>query len=515
MGTPFAVRPLRYYGQDSQHSAFPGAVRLPDGRFLVVYRQGSNHYTNRDGSIVSAVSDTGETWSAPTTVVSYAGDGVDCRDPSVSLSADGHTLYLTYFRGTAGNPAIGSFIRRSEDYGQTWGPEYRIDGGMTSSAITSPAIEVSGRLLAFHYSKPGTETYWSVFKAASDDGGVTWNSARLMSGQMDGRDYPEPYAIAKDGRVFLAFRWGANAQIGSMSSEDGGEHWSAPAVRFNGSGRPTSLWLADGSILVALRDVNNGRLSVRSTPDVGATWYPPRVVQYPPDHGMSTYVTFLETEPGKVFAAMTAEESTGTVSRLGFAYLANAGSETLYGITPADDNTVVTSVFDYPEGSAPPYPWVVGGGVVVQGGVQSAVADNVPDFVVQSTAGPDQSVTADLMWIGQAGLGVVLRYKDPSNWILFTSETGGSVLRLYKSVGGTVTLLSSASWSVAAGAYHTFTASVRGGQIRAGVDGDTNLRCDLSAADNAALSGWSAGVKLNSQPGGLNTCRRLSIVALS
>jgi hypothetical protein len=513
------VKPIPVYGQDTQYSAFPSVARLANGSLMVVYRQGSNHYVARDGFIRSTIStDLGKTWSAPVTVIP-ALSGTDYRDPSISASNDGSTLYLTFFKATTAVGAAGSFFRASTDGGATWSAEVRIDPGLPSSAITAPAVSFAdGSLVTVHYSKATGDTFDSVWSSRSTDGGATWTATRLVNGQTAGRDYQEPYLVRQGAGLFLAFRWGTNASIGSMSSTDSGTTWSTPAADFAGTGRPSFAWLADGTIAVYLRD-SAGRFGLRVTRDRGATWYPQYTVQSPPKGGMSTYASFVETAPGQVFTVMAAEDSTATTSRLAFTYLGEGSQQTPLGFVPGEllssvlnyDALAFATSFQQPNGALP-QPWNIasGGLTVTDGFLRSSAADNVPDYGVLETRSLDQHIEADFLWTGQAGFGVLLRVTDANNWLLFTVETGGANIRLYKNVSGTITQLVVVTGKpVAAGSFNTYSASIRGTTVTAAVNGETMIHYDLSGPDNSALSGTSVGVKLNEQPSSTTQCKRV------
>ncbi|MFJ1762921.1 exo-alpha-sialidase [Amycolatopsis sp. NPDC088138] len=515
------AKPAIAYGQDTQHSAFPSVTRLPDNTLLVVYRQGSNHYTNRDGFIRSTAShDDGRTWSAPATVIA-ASAGTDFRDPSISLSRDGTKLYLTYFKATTSVGAAGSFFRSSADGGATWGSEVRIDASLPSSAISAPVVQLADNsLLAPHYSKSSGETFDSAWIARSTDNGATWTSTRVVNGQSAGRDYQEPYLVNRGSALFLTFRWGNNASIGAALSTDNGATWSTPAAAFTGTGRPSSAWLADDTVVVYLRD-SAGRFVIRATRDRGTSWLPPYVVQIPAKGGMTTYASMLETTPGQVFTVMATEDAPSTESRLAFTYLGVGAQQTPLGFVPGEqaavragyDQLVLATSFQQPNGALPIPWWVAAGALTVTDGLlRSASADNVADNGVVETGSPDHRAEADFLWTGQAGFGIFLRYTDASNYLLFTPETGGVNIRLYKNIGGTITQLVLATGKpVNAGGFHTLTATVRAGTVIAAVNGETLIHYDLTGAENSALTGTSAGVKINEQSGSVTQCRRVVI----
>ena len=305
------------------HWAFPSVTRLADGSLRVVYREGANHYSRRDGFIRSTTStDLGRTWSKPVTVIPTA-PGIDYRDPSISTSRDGGTLYLTYFKGLSSLSAAGSFFRSSTDGGATWSGEVRIDPNLASSAITAPVVQLAdGSLAAVHYSRAAGESRDSVWWSRSTDRGATWTTTRLINGQSAGRDYQEPYLVSQGANLFLTFRWGNRDSIGSMTSSNSGYTWSTPAPDFPGTGRPSSVWLADGTLVVYVRDPA-GDFDIRVSADRGATWGPARLIQTPPRGGMSTYASFVEVTPGSVFTVMTAEDASAIRSGLSFTTLSD------------------------------------------------------------------------------------------------------------------------------------------------------------------------------------------------
>jgi hypothetical protein len=307
-----------------------------------------------------------------------------------------------------------------------------------------------------------------------------------------------------------------------MTSTDSGTTWSTPAADFLGTGRPSSAWLVDGTIVVYLRD-SGGRFAHRLTRDRGATWYPQYTVQSPPKGGMSTYASLVETSPGQVFTVMAAEDSTATTSRLAFTYLGESSQQTPLGFVPGEllssvlnyDALTFATSFQQPNGALP-QPWTVpsGGLTVTDGFLRSSAADNVPDYGVIETRSLDQHVDADFLWTGQAGFGVLLRFADANNWLLFTIETGGANIRLYKNISGTITQLVVVTGKpVAAGSFNTYSAAIRGTTVTAGVNGETMIHNDLSGADNSALSGTSAGVKLNEQSASVTQCRRVVVTS--
>ncbi|MBU0486590.1 MAG: glycoside hydrolase [Bacteroidetes bacterium] len=80
---------------ENQHLAFPDIQLLPDGRIVMVYREGDIH-VDKSGKIVMQISsDKGKTWSEPATVIDDPES--DDRDPSISYGNDS-LLRIVYFR---------------------------------------------------------------------------------------------------------------------------------------------------------------------------------------------------------------------------------------------------------------------------------------------------------------------------------------------------------------------------------------------------------------------------------
>uniref|UniRef100_UPI002409C3A5 sialidase family protein n=1 Tax=Saccharomonospora viridis TaxID=1852 RepID=UPI002409C3A5 len=419
------------------HLAFPSVAQLDDGRLLLMWRRGIDHYLARDGVIEAATSpDLGVSWSTPTTVLA---DAEDLRDPCVANL--GGALWLTYFKGTDDSRAAGAYVRRSEDQGATWGPEFRIDPDMHQAAICAPLVELpGGRLLAVYYGRNSGETFDSVWAATSTDG-QEWTTARLVGG--DARAYQEPWAVRRGDEITVTYRWGNNDSIGGIHSADGGSTWDTPTRLFTGSGRPSACWDADQLIIVYRGE--GGHTTMRSLR--GETVSAPRIVHRAAPGGMMTYA-HPHIVDGWVFCPLATEDAEGVESELRLTYL-STGGQTPLGWVPAGtpavladyDTTLAAEVFDHPDG--PPLGWrdLRGSAIVRDGVLASTTADSNPDVAVLPTGSADVTVTADLRWTGMSGTGVVVRAIDAQNYLWFTAESSGTVLRLYKRHGGTITKL--------------------------------------------------------------------------
>jgi BNR repeat-like domain len=514
---PLGLAPV---GVDAQYSAFPGACQHPDGTVRLVWRQGSNHATAYDGAICTATSaDQGLTWSNSTVAVAGTPGSVDLRDPSISLSADGATSYLTYFKATPASTGAGCFVRASTDGGVSWGAETRIDSGLATACITAPLVGVGGGLIAVFYGKASGDAHDSCWASTSTDGGSTWSAPnRLANGVTAGFDYQEPRLVAAGVNLRVFFRHGNSNAIGSVSSPDGGTTYTAPVIAFgNASGRPSAAWLGSGTLVVSYRSTTTGAAYVRASHDGGATWLPAaqQTTTVPGTLGM-TYSNPLPLASGAVFCPVANELST-TSSKLYTGYLVDGPGRTPLGdeflgewaaAAAAQDQILYADRFSYPDGVLPA-PWAVAtGGLSVSGGmVVSTTTDNVPDVGVLATGNQDVVVEADLMWTGQAGVAVLARWSGPGDYLKFTVESGGTAARLYANRAGTLTTLVNASFTSIAGTWLRMKLMVRQNLCYLFINDYTVAAVSLPSATGSDRHGFS----LNAQPGGMHYCRRFVV----
>jgi hypothetical protein len=519
-GTFRTAKPSMLYSGAINHSAFPGICMLPNRTLFMTWREGTNHVGARDGSIRYATSTNfGRTWSAAGTIVANAGGGIDLRDPSVSY-IDGK-IYLTYFTGTAVTAATGAFVRTSTD-GTTWTSAVRIDN-LPYAAICSPIVKIGTTLYAFYYGRSGVETIDSVWYSTSTNEGVTWTAAtRLVNGPTGGLDFQEPCAVVNGTNALVLFRYGTNANIGSISYN--GSTWGSATSKFAGSGRPSAIYTSTGDLLVSYRSLTGGFNLLRASKDFGSTYYPARTVDVPPDGGMMTYTAFCEVKNGLVIMPYTEENAAGNVSKLLLTYVNQGGGQTPLGEIPNDaiavanhyDNIVLSTSFSQSD-STLPYPLVTNAGAftVTDGVLNSASADNTPDFATVNTGSLSHYVEADFLWTVQSGFAVVFRLTDSNNYLMMTSETSGANLRLYKVSSGSATQLAvNTNYKTYTGFWSTFRLWIQGKLITASIGEGVPLFYELTDPEQAAFTGRNAGVKLNAQSSGINSCRRLIVKTL-
>jgi hypothetical protein len=280
-------------GQD-QHSAFPGLVGpLPgSGELQLVWREGTNHVDERDGDLLRAVSRDGGLTYGETTVLR---SGADFRDPSISF-VNG-ALAMTMFTGTHTQPAQGAWAVRE------WGLYSRIDT-LPYAAITAPLVTLpDGRLGAAFYGRKAGELIDTAWMGWSSDDGRTWVTNRIANSIGAGIAHNEPWLVVDGSQIHFFYRWGSADGIGMRTSPDSGVTWGPPRkILNNASGRPTVLRTSAGTLLMVYRSLPSKDAVLAYSDDHGVTWQSGGTVLAAPAGsplGM-TYAAMAEIEEGGV-----------------------------------------------------------------------------------------------------------------------------------------------------------------------------------------------------------------------
>lgn len=547
-------RPIRPYGGDTLHSAFPSVVVLPNSKMLMVWRVATSH-TSIDGAFRGSISlDRGRTWGASFLLWNGV-SSVDFRDPCVSLSRDGTKIYISYFKAVTGNAGAGVFFRYSTDEGTTWSTEVRTDNFSFYAASSAPVVELdNGTLVIPFYGHASGESWDSVWTVKSTDGGTTWQTpVRIINGQTAGDHRQEPWITWKPGSqtYIMTYRHGNASQIGVSTSTDNTTNWSGGVAKFAGYGRPATVWVNDTTFVCVYRSVANGDALVRSSRDSGANWTPARLVE--PAWYWGQYMAYAgmdRLDNGCAVMVMANQAST-TLSRVFISYLGEAGAVTPFGALDSErdvvwgngDGTIFATNFEQLNGTLS-YPWQVMAGAVTvtDGAVFSASADNVVDLIAVNAGTNDMEVEAEINCGGtgtiETGAAIIFRMIDANNYLMFTVETQGQNYRLYKVVSGVASLLERNGDSP--GATFSYTVGVRTLPVNQYVKyriicrermiwvylndqwivasagaGQPFPSALLSSADYTtfATNGKFAGIKLNSQSTSVHSCRRFSVKA--
>lgn len=510
---------------DSAYSAFPGAVWYPDtSQLRIVWRQGTDHSTARDGVIKTSVStDLGRTWATATTALSD-GAAPDLRDPSISATTDLATTFLTYFKGSSGLAAAGCFLRTSSDRGVTWGSEVRIDPTQPYAAITAPVVQLAdGSLAAVYYGKSGADTFDSCWYATSATG-ASWSVTRVANGQTATTNYQEPWLVISGSTFLIFYRHGAS-NIGVLKSTNSGSSWTSPAITIGGAtGRPSAVWMSSGTIALQYRRTTDGACCLRtSKTGLVSAWFPETVMFTGAQALTMDYCAPVEVAYGSVYCP-SGKEISGSSAKIYSIYLTEGAGITPLGDSIPGGNGAVANDFDfiafadifhYQNGTLPA-PWITGAGTVViaEGNLVSGAADNSPDYALVASGVADAWIEADLMWSGsQAGFGIVLHWVDASNFLYYTAETSGTAIRLYKVVAGTPTAVAGpATDALNASVWHRLAISARSNRIQCFANGANTLSYTLTGPEQTTFGASQIhGVKLNPASGGQHSCRKFLI----
>lgn len=252
----FASIPTSVVSQESgpEQPRFPDAVRLHDGRIVVVYHYATAH-TNANGVIrLVSSSDNGRTWSQPRTVVA---NQYDDRDPKITELRDG-TLLLTTFETdwTRGGANVGTFVYRSTDGGQTFPTFTKIESTI-GTYEHGPAIQLpNGDVLQPLYGS-------GARIARSTDGGKTFPADQQMTVVADTPQYTnrEPNIVRlPNGELVMIIRMyfasvGAERQSWVVRSFDDGRTWTKPEWTDIPASSDHLLLTKDGSVLVTFGNI--------------------------------------------------------------------------------------------------------------------------------------------------------------------------------------------------------------------------------------------------------------------
>ncbi len=214
----------------------------------------NGYWADFEGPFVIVSSDGGATWSATPTAVDAAPlPRAGCSDAILELT-DG-TLLLPAYGGDPGSTFSRAYVVRSHDGGHTWGePALIARHPEDALSFEEPALcdLGGGRLLAMIRSGVYRVGYEYLYRAFSDDGGLSWHS--LAQTPIWG--HPAHLLRLRDGRILCTYGYRrAPFGVRACLSTDGGHTWDVDneiVLRADGFDRdlgyPSSVQLPDGSI---------------------------------------------------------------------------------------------------------------------------------------------------------------------------------------------------------------------------------------------------------------------------
>lgn len=299
------LQPLTVGNESNMHNGFPCLCRQSNGRLILVWRRGTNHYQSRDGVVMMATSDNdGAVWiPAKDPIRKYP----DYRDPNM-VELDG-VLNLTWFGANVQNEAMGAGIQRD-----WWDYSIRIDPpNNPNGAITAPLVKLpSGQYGAAFYGKQPGDPLYTCFMGWSNDNGWSWTTNRIINMIGQGIATTEPYLVVGSSIIHMFFRWGNNA-IGVRSSTNSGisGSWGEPRITLNNAtGRPTTIMTASGRFVMIYRDASNGDAILAHSTDL-INWTK-SVLLMAPSGGMMTYASMVEISPLVLYVVCGMENANST-----------------------------------------------------------------------------------------------------------------------------------------------------------------------------------------------------------
>jgi hypothetical protein len=190
--------------------------------------------------VLKRSTDGGATWSAMT-VVEHAGEKWSSANASTVVDRSTGRIWLLYARckpsrGTDGARAmtddLQTLARTSDDHGLTWSAPIDLTAvardmkdPIWTSSVVGPggAIQTrSGRLIVPVWTYPT----WQVFALFSDDHGNTWQRGGMVPRTSGGNE--DQLVELADGKVLIDVRQNAGPQRWQASSGDAGQTWSEP-----------------------------------------------------------------------------------------------------------------------------------------------------------------------------------------------------------------------------------------------------------------------------------------------
>ena len=300
----------------SGHFAFPDVVKLKNGKFMAVYRNGNTH-ADKSGSIIVSLSNDGINWDEPDVLLNDS--TIDDRDPSIAVLSDGRVA-MNWFKyrypADYSEPWVHHlFFAVSDSSGLNFGEHIQVDEGVfdysetaemndsgiwvdengseiTVAASSSSIVEDGEKIIipayfgnALNWQSMAKTPKTRVVLYESSDGGKTWTPNEVEAA-IDEKSWLSEPALLKvtDKRWLLHVRTAKGASPSAKGdlvqsiSEDGGKTWSQYESLGFVAHAPELLKLENGVIVSSFRwldwgtDVNREAVSMIYSLDGGKTW---------------------------------------------------------------------------------------------------------------------------------------------------------------------------------------------------------------------------------------------------
>ena len=295
--------------------AWPNLTLLPDGTLIATIFNQPTHGGWEGDVECWASSDQGRTWKLRGVPAPHE-SGTNRMNVSAGLAADNALIVLAsgWNRrnpiGDFSSPHEGKILPpwscRSTDGGKTWSHQESIPPppGTTEHAIPfGDIICLPQRTLGsciYAWDPPNVhKCYFYV----STDGGLSW-SCRATIGE--GNINETTPVVLPDGRILVAARTLEDQHLELFDSADQGATWRTLGPVTLGNQHPGHLLLLkDGRLLLSYGLRNKGcfGVGVRLSPDLGATWAPPRVLVNLDGATDVGYPSTLEIDDGTLVTA--------------------------------------------------------------------------------------------------------------------------------------------------------------------------------------------------------------------
>ena len=223
----------------------PAIETAADGSLIAVaearkYSGADPGYHDNDIDLVCKRStDGGRTWSAQQ-IVDDPGERWSAANPATLVDRTNQRVWLLYLRSQPGRSTdtsrpgtddMQTFARWSDDHGVNWSEPIDLSAAARDcndpewkASVVGPGGAIQdhrGRLLAPVWKSP-----YQVFAIYSDDHGSTWQRGRFVPGT-DGNNESQLVELA-DGRILVDMRQGRGSHRWLSASRDGGTTWSEP-----------------------------------------------------------------------------------------------------------------------------------------------------------------------------------------------------------------------------------------------------------------------------------------------